>query len=217
MSRAVPAALRRSVDNLSRSTRSLATNAAPQNEQRELFIEKPFVGSVPLYPTHLVIHSPEPSQDWPALFGQDNTLLGLLNKRARRWRGLVNQSSDPTATNRANGKMRWSQEYFKRGKDPTQMESFFGTLYRPPLPPLAVGPFAMSRRGGTPEYLGDITAGRSPIPDADKYVHIYVCTHGARDCRCGTTGGEVFEAMKKATRGMDHVVVRETTHVGGHQ
>jgi len=57
-------------------------------------------------------------------------------------------------------------------------------------------------------------------------IHMYVCTHGARDCRCGTIGGDVFRALRReVTRRAEldpsgvvgRVVVGEVGHVGGHQ
>ncbi|EJT99493.1 hypothetical protein DACRYDRAFT_55826, partial [Dacryopinax primogenitus] len=59
-------------------------------------------------------------------------------------------------------------------------------------------------------------------PIGEEETHIYVCTHGARDCRCGTTGVAVFRALKaEAGRlgrgGSKRVRVREISHVGGHK
>lgn len=57
-------------------------------------------------------------------------------------------------------------------------------------------------------------------------IHIYVCTHGARDCRCGDMGGAVVVALRaelahrKAADGerrWDRVRVGEVCHVGGHK
>jgi Sucrase/ferredoxin-like len=52
--------------------------------------------------------------------------------------------------------------------------------------------------------------------------HIFVCTHGARDCRCGTMGLGVFNAISNAIA--NHPVwsklgiqMGEVAHVGGHK
>ena len=52
--------------------------------------------------------------------------------------------------------------------------------------------------------------------------HIFVCTHAARDCRCGTTGVDVFNAISNAIA--DHpdwgklgIQMGEVAHVGGHK
>lgn len=62
-------------------------------------------------------------------------------------------------------------------------------------------------------------------------VHLYVCTHGARDCRCGETGVAVAHALrmelsKLQTRAEskdewptspNNIKIGEVTHVGGHK
>ncbi|KZO90792.1 hypothetical protein CALVIDRAFT_467097, partial [Calocera viscosa TUFC12733] len=54
--------------------------------------------------------------------------------------------------------------------------------------------------------------------DKSQETHLYVCTHAARDCRCGETGGAVFRALlaEVAGRKREDVKVREISHVGGH-
>jgi len=56
--------------------------------------------------------------------------------------------------------------------------------------------------------------------DAMRPLHIYVCTHAARDCRCGDIGSSVAEAFRKEIdrRGLTSLVkLGETGHVGGHK
>jgi hypothetical protein len=53
-----------------------------------------------------------------------------------------------------------------------------------------------------------------------KKTWILVCTHGARDCRCGASGPAVVEAMREYVhqKGLERsVVVGEVSHVGGHR
>lgn len=63
--------------------------------------------------------------------------------------------------------------------------------------------------------------------DDDDRVGIYVCTHGARDCRCGTIGGATFEALKTEVERrkkldaegkgkIQKIHVGAVGHVGGH-
>ncbi|KAI0031893.1 Sucrase/ferredoxin-like-domain-containing protein [Vararia minispora EC-137] len=60
----------------------------------------------------------------------------------------------------------------------------------------------------------------------DGPVHLYVCTHAERDCRCGTQGVALVDALRDELRrrrkvtksGLWHrVVVGELAHVGGHK
>lgn len=51
-------------------------------------------------------------------------------------------------------------------------------------------------------------------------THIYVCTHTARDCRCGEIGEPLYAALKKEVRrrGVDaeRIQISRIAHVGGH-
>jgi hypothetical protein len=70
------------------------------------------------------------------------------------------------------------------------------------------------------DFLGNTT--RSTVdPDA---LHLYVCTHGARACRCGEWGSKVADALRneiskrkgsEPTGTYSCIVVREVGHVGG--
>jgi hypothetical protein len=47
---------------------------------------------------------------------------------------------------------------------------------------------------------------------------VLVCTHGARDCRCGDIGGDLVAALRReVTRRASDVAVGEVSHVGGHK
>ena len=50
--------------------------------------------------------------------------------------------------------------------------------------------------------------------------HLFVCVHAARDPRCGACGPPLVEGFQAALRGLGlagQVVVRGTSHVGGHE
>ena len=64
-------------------------------------------------------------------------------------------------------------------------------------------------------------------PHPPPRTHIYVCTHGSRDCRCGDLGEPLYQALVKEARwrkiggamsdGEDGVRVARVSHVGGHK
>lgn len=54
----------------------------------------------------------------------------------------------------------------------------------------------------------------------DDPVHLYVCMHAERDCRCGDTGTQVFEALRAEVERRNlggQIKVAGTGHVGGHK
>lgn len=72
---------------------------------------------------------------------------------------------------------------------------------------------------------------RAPIPSA-KYPkkaeegHVYICTHGSRDCRCGVVGEQLKETMREEMRkhevrvlgeGSKRIHIYGVSHVGGHK
>jgi hypothetical protein len=51
-----------------------------------------------------------------------------------------------------------------------------------------------------------------------EFPEILVCTHGSRDCRCGTKGGELVARLREIVG--EHklnIPIREVAHVGGHK
>jgi len=51
-------------------------------------------------------------------------------------------------------------------------------------------------------------------------AHLFVCTHGARDARCGLCGPALIDAFREAiaAAGMEHLItVRGCSHTGGHK
>jgi len=57
-------------------------------------------------------------------------------------------------------------------------------------------------------------------------IHLYVCTHGARDCRCGTRGSLLVNALHREKANYQQlypeslarrIKIGQVSHVGGHQ
>jgi len=55
----------------------------------------------------------------------------------------------------------------------------------------------------------------------DETIHLLVCTHAARDCRCGVLGGAFVQALREEVERVRHVGIKvkigEVAHVGGHK
>ena len=81
---------------------------------------------------------------------------------------------------------------------------------------------------GAGNVLGDLNSILEPAHASDGAL-LLICTHGHRDCRCGTHGGELFEALRseldrRRRQGSEDdkklwktVEVGEVAHVGGHK
>jgi len=70
---------------------------------------------------------------------------------------------------------------------------------------------------GTESFKDLVDGKSSELKPADK-AEVVVCTHGARDCRCGDIGGDlVFSLRKEAERSQGQTIVSECSHVGGHK
>ena len=71
-------------------------------------------------------------------------------------------------------------------------------------------------------YRPDETLSASPSQGrgAIGQMEVFVCTHGARDCRCSDRGGPLVQALRHeiSKRGLEQdVQIREIAHVGGHK
>jgi len=62
--------------------------------------------------------------------------------------------------------------------------------------------------------------------ETSKEIHLYVCTHAARDCRCGDIGGMVAKTLRAEIQRLAKIdpsgpaslaKIGEVGHVGGHQ
>ena len=73
-----------------------------------------------------------------------------------------------------------------------------------------------------------------PSSQGSPRTHIYVCTHGSRDCKCGDLGEKLFQALLSEVKrrklggelstssdeggsGGDGVRVSRIAHIGGHK
>lgn len=63
------------------------------------------------------------------------------------------------------------------------------------------------------DAIASAGAARPPAPNS-----ILVCTHGARDCRCGDIGGDLVAALRaEVEKRKSTIEIGELGHVGGHK
>ncbi|VDC00508.1 unnamed protein product [Peniophora sp. CBMAI 1063] len=110
-------------------------------------------------------------------------------------------------------------------------EHYDAVAFAPERPPLHVKGIT---RNNFEERVDTVRLVQRDLPPLRRFepgeydgpVHIYVCTHGQRDCRCGEHGGGLADALmeevkrrrtKQKGKGWDRVVIGEVAHVGGHK
>ena len=161
-------------------------------------------GTAPFHDHYVMLHSRKPPQEFPkAVSSPTQKALQLALAPSN---GLVNfswspQQSLPPILSSSDEEV-YSATAFSRGGNVIELEG------------LTVS--------NVQEAVQRITNPRSMIHpgDAVQPLYIYVCTHAARDCRCGDIGSSVSGALRKEIdkRGLTAAVkLGETGHVGGHK
>ena len=182
--------------------RSMGTPASAVSSEQDLSTaEKPLYGTVAPHRSYIFLHSPLPPTKFPSRM--TTPLQRALQLRALKWGGIVNFS--------------WSE-----GGDHTANVSQDATAFSALDGRLELKNLVLEDVDSVDAVLREHAQGlHQSRPHEDTEIHLYVCTHGQRDCRCGDMGGKVASALKKEVkeRGASAARVRigEVGHVGGHQ
>ncbi|WFD36309.1 lipoyl synthase [Malassezia cuniculi] len=203
------------------------------------YTQDPLCGTAPEYKTHLLVWPAEksrPSSTWPESLPSVSPLVAELAGR----RG-ANGSMAGYGVTFAQGasllpspQVSWNPQTVPAQRVPpghvSEDEKFWLYAYR--AGKVAKYPDAVSLN--TLPSGKDLAAQFDRLleePDALKSeeTHIYVCTHGTVDCRCGVVGGNLVEELKeqvrrheadcqaKGTRPSRKVRVIPVSHIGGHK
>ncbi|KAF8962119.1 Sucrase/ferredoxin-like-domain-containing protein, partial [Flammula alnicola] len=159
----------------------------------------------PHHNCYILLHALQPPGAFPSVY---HTPLSLeVQRRASKWGGLVNFS--------------WFGEKSRSGDSEGQAATVFSHLGgRLEIPLISLENVDEVERTIQGHLSGP------PTELTSREAHIYVCTHGARDCRCGIRGRQVFEALLETVRiardrnphgPAAHIKVGEVGHVGGHR
>lgn len=186
------------------TSRSFASTARVQS----------LAGTAPHHTSYVLLHTHRPPKDYPPK--SKSPLLRALMQRTLPWGGLVNFS--------------WSRsqavhpDYNGLGEEEGE-EVYRATAFSRTTGRLDVSEVSLANVDTVAEELrahalsGDHGPPSAPAVDPGK-LHLYVCTHGQRDCRCGEGGVKVAEALRKEVqkRGMEEdIMLGEVAHVGGHK
>ncbi|KIM51166.1 hypothetical protein SCLCIDRAFT_1224759 [Scleroderma citrinum Foug A] len=191
-----------------RNTRPLATSPPLSSTTADATtnsLQAQLPGTVPPHSSYVFLHTPNPPIAYPARYTTP-VQRGLLGELVHTG-GSVNfcwSENGPSYYLRPEG-----EEDIARGKVEVPCVSMENVC--------DVG--RMLREHSLP-----LSSGESAPVSED--IHVYVCTHMARDCRCGNTGSAVVRAFReKLGRRLERdawdpstrVKLAESAHVGGHQ
>lgn len=171
-------------------------------------------GTVPLHQAYILLHGRDSPRSFPSRV--TSPLLVALRQYALRWSALVNVAwvppSDP------------SGRLYPPSCDSEDTEVYSLQTFALGRAGLQIPSVTMNNLDEVRSRLYDYME-RPPTETVDSGdLYLYVCTHGARDCRCGEWGSKVADALrneihrrKQTEPKYSRVVVGEVGHVGGHQ
>ncbi|KAG1758768.1 Sucrase/ferredoxin-like-domain-containing protein [Suillus occidentalis] len=184
--------------------RSLSTTAISTSE---------LAGTAPAHRCYIFLHTPQPPSEYPAKYATPIQRALLL--RTAKWGGSVNFA--------------WSEDQKSvcaRPPGEEDKQEYHLTAFAHPRGKLEAT-VSMDNIDEVGERLRAHAEGVSGVTSSNSDdVHLYVCTHGARDCRCGDTGGAVAQAIRdelRKRRDSDPsdpstcIKLAEVAHVGGHK
>lgn len=165
---------------------------------------RPLYGSVASHRSYIFLHASEPPSKFPARVSTPIQRALLL--RVLKWGGIVNFA--------------WHED--QGHQDPG---STSGTAFSIAGGQLEIPKISLENIDEVAENLKKHADGLL-VKGTTEDIQLYVCTHGARDCRCGDIGSRFFSALReevwKRTEMDPHgpvskIKVAEVGHVGGHE
>lgn len=173
-------------------------------------------GTVPFHDCYVFLHTRKPPTSYPGRV--KSPLQRSLQLLALQWGGIINFSWSPEQPTLAAGSISEVAEW--EGGD---QEAYRATAFSRFNGKLELPEVNLRNLEEINSLLSTHANPRSPPSDyhsPDPALHLYVCIHGERDCRCGDTGGKVFDALRREVtdRGLSgKVEVAGVGHVGGHK
>lgn len=163
-------------------------------------------GTVKAHSSYIFLHAPSSPQSFPPRPTTD--VHRHLDMRTRRWGGVVNFS--------------WAENQHRVGSDwdSDSSENWVATAWSMTKGWLEVPNVSMDNLDIIAQALQQHASADASGSQLKGPAHIYVCTHGQRDCRCGQHGGELAEALRSEVkrRGVENKIrVLESGHIGGHE
>ncbi|EGN94489.1 hypothetical protein SERLA73DRAFT_188415 [Serpula lacrymans var. lacrymans S7.3] len=181
-------------------------------------------GTTPSHLSYIFIHTPQPPSQYPSKYS--TPVQRALQVRATKWGGSVGFSWSPDQP--AIPALPSESSIDSTTASPSSEQEYYLTAFssrgRLVIPSVSTSNVeeVESRLREHAQPLPSAAHGHGVQPETSESqdVYIYVCTHGARDCRCGDTGGAVASALREQVSRIDggrHIKVAEVGHVGGHK
>ncbi|CAE7195139.1 unnamed protein product [Rhizoctonia solani] len=177
----------------------------------------PLAGTTPEHSFHLVLQTPYSPRTWPSKLQDASPLLRDISALLKQHGGIVNFAWAPPVSDNQT-EMSSANDVWQESDKP---ESYKGILYSPNRDPYTMPAVSKSSlpelSSIIPRPLQSPGAFGPPNPRSSgaKMIDVYVCTHGARDCRCGDIGGEIAQALRAMKR--PDLRVFDIGHIGGHK
>ena len=180
----------------------------------------PLAGTVAPHAAVILLHTHLPPASYPPR--SRSLLWRALVLRGRAWGAMPNFAWAPPQSGQGHALYAGYRGLGEGGGEEGE-EAYAATVFAAGRRAPVVVPEV--RLGNVEEVERGVRAALA-TPEEDAYegrrkVYLYVCTHGARDCRCGEGGGAVARALRaevvRRGLGAEDVVVGEIAHVGGHK
>lgn len=159
---------------------------------------------------YILLHSPQPISEFPAKW--NTPVQRALQLRVSRWGGLVNFAWYGLTLDDDVG------DGGRAKKQPATVFTAAGGR-------LEIPDITLENMDQVEEKLKGHLNGPLSKETSDE-IHLYVCTHGARDCRCGTKGSLLVNALREEKVNYQQlhpeglaskIKIGEVSHVGQHQ
>ncbi|KIJ16220.1 hypothetical protein PAXINDRAFT_132838, partial [Paxillus involutus ATCC 200175] len=175
-------------------------------------------GTAAVHRCYVFLHTPQPPSEYPAKYATPVQRKLLID--AIKWGGSVNFS--------------WSEEqtsYPPRPAGEEDKQLFYLTAFSSTRGKLEIPETSLANVEEVGRLLKEhveppLAKGSPEATSSSDNIHLYVCTHGARDCRCGDKGGAVARAIRNELHRRtqinpsdpsSRIKLAEVAHVGGHQ
>ncbi|KAF9042986.1 Sucrase/ferredoxin-like-domain-containing protein [Panaeolus papilionaceus] len=166
----------------------------------------PLDGTASEHDCYILLHTNQPPGQFP--MKKTTRISNELQARAIQWKGLVNFA--------------WRKSFATCNiTDDAPSATVFSTRGgRLELPRVSLDNMNEVQQTISAHLQGPVTK------ETAEEAHVYVCTHGERDCRCGSMGRLVVDALEKELEKrlaqdpagpFSHIKIGEVGHIGGHK